>query len=576
MRKKHLLLLGVALLSTLTTRADHFQSGDLYYDFTSDTTVEVVEPSYWDSTDYQGLTIVTIPATVTYYTTTYSVTSIGRGAFDGCDSLTSVTIGNSVTNIGERAFGACVSLTSVTIGNSVTSIGREAFYACYSLTSVTIPNSVTSIGYSAFGLCSSLTSVTIGNSVTSIGKEAFWNCFALTSIVVESGNTMYDSRNNCNAIIETATNTLVFGCQSTIIPESVTSIGEKAFYWCTSLTSVTIGNSVTNIGEEAFCGCLFTSVTIPNSVTSIGGWAFYDCSALTKLICSGHVENIGQGVLFGCHALDTVAISAQAFDVSEGNWLYLPKNIRYIKVAGGELTDDAFNVILRSYKTLGTLDLAAATNTTLSDKAFYECYNLQTLTLPSQLQVVPYKAVADCQLLQSVTIPATVEEIGNSAFENCRSLSEVTFEDGIALERIGGWAFYNCHDLQSITIPEGVTEIGDAAFYGCNYLQDLSLPGSLRKIGDNTFALCSKLQKMQVDAAVPPAVESKTFLDVLRTIPVIVPDEAVADYKAAEVWKEFNIIGESNAPMAVGNTRDDNAQGVRKVVHDGQVVMSYT
>ena len=225
-----------------------------------------------------------------------SVTSIGKGAFYYCKRLTSVTIPNSVTSIGEHAFRDCYSLTSVTIGNSVTSIGSSAFYDC-SLTSVTIPNSVTRIGEYAFSNCTVLTSIdvasdnsnycsvdgvlfnkdkttliqypggkqgayTIPNSVTSIGKFAFYRCTGLTSIIVENGNSFYDSRDNCNAIIETATNTLIAGCKNTTIPNSVTSIGNNAFELCTGLTSVTIPNSVTSIGEGAFCDCYsLTSIT---------------------------------------------------------------------------------------------------------------------------------------------------------------------------------------------------------------------------------------------------------------------------------------------------------------------------
>ena len=249
-------------------------------------------------------------------------------------------------------------------------------------------------------------------------------------------------------------------------------------------------------------------------------------------------------------------------------------------------------MILRNYKTLGTLDLAAATNTTLSDEAFKGCYNLQTLVLPAQLTSIPYMAVADCKALQAITIPATVEEIDNSAFENCRSIRSITFEGAAAPEngganfapaaatsalwRIGNWAFYNCHQLQHLTIPESVTEIGDAAFYGCTYLEDMTLPSSMRKIGDNTFALCSKLQKIHVRALVPPTICAKTFYDVNRAIPVYVPDEAVADYKADTYWQEFNIVGESNAPMGIENTNTNgeiNAQGVQKRLHNGQVLI---
>jgi len=172
-----------------------------------------------------------------------------------------------------------------------------------------IPNSVTAIDGYAFYRCNGLTSITIPNSVTSIGDDAFSGCGGLISIVVEEGNAKYDSRNNCNAIIETSSNTLIIGCKNTTIPNSVTSIGKGAFSECSALTSITIPNCVTSIGDWAFYGCSgLTSVTIPNSVTSIGDSAFSGCSGLTSVVIPNSVTSIGERAFDGCSGLTSITI----------------------------------------------------------------------------------------------------------------------------------------------------------------------------------------------------------------------------------------------------------------------------
>ena len=257
MRKiKSLVLAVIGLLCSLSVSAEDFEVDGIYYNITSswDKTVAVTyrgSYSSYDSNEYSGE--VKIPESVTYNGNTYSVTSIDDEAFINCPSLTSVEIPNSVTRIGSRAF-----------------------YDCSSLTSVEIPNSVTSIGYGAFSECSSL-----------------------TSIVVAPNNAKYDSRDNCNAIIESESNTLIAGCSNTTIPNSVTSIGGGAFSGRKSLTSVKIPNSVTTIGELAFRFCSsLTSVELPNSVTSIGNSAFYYCVNLKQLISYAEVPPVCEESVF--------------------------------------------------------------------------------------------------------------------------------------------------------------------------------------------------------------------------------------------------------------------------------------
>ena len=289
------------------------------------------------------------------YSVPNEVTHIGEEAFYGCCELKSITIPDNVTHIGDYAFAHCSGLERITIPDSVTHIGKYAFAYCSGLKRITIPNNVADIGHLAFTRCSSLvsviwdakecttvesgifdeesivsfsigdsvkripdflcmemsnlTSIIIPNSVTSIGDGAFGECRGLERIIVNSGNPVFDSRDNCNAIIETSTNKLLIGCKNTIIPNNVTSIGEEAFSSCCELKSITIPNSVTSIGDFAFQRCSgLTSITLPNSVTIIGSYAFDDCSGLKEVTIGNSVKEIGESAFDECSSLMSIII----------------------------------------------------------------------------------------------------------------------------------------------------------------------------------------------------------------------------------------------------------------------------
>ena len=475
------------------------QGKTLYYDIISDSTVEVTYYSSVVTNNYVNGDVV-IPSSVEYNGTTYSVTSIGLGAFRGCSGLTSVTIPNSVTSIGDSAFAYCSGLTSVTIPNSVTSIGWSAFQSCSGLTSVTIPNSVTSIGNSAFEDCSrlttlnfnaincqdfslgyftlgtslttvnigdsvqripanfvrgcsGLTSVTIPTGVTSIGEYAFFNCDGLTSINVALGNTHYSS---IDGVLYNHVQDTLIRCPgaktSVTIPNSVTSIGDRAFIACSGLTSVIIPNSVTSIGDRAFIACSgLTSVIIPNSITSIGENAFIGCDGLTSInvaLGNTHYSSI-DGVLYN-HVQDTLI----------------------------------------------------------------RCPGAKT----------------------SVTIPNSVTSIGEGAFGGCSGLTSITIPTGVT--SIGKGAFGLCRGLTSVTIPNSVTSIGIEAFYWCRNLTSVTIGSGVTSIDMRAFLGCPALTSVRCLAVTPPSIDNTSFYNVPSTCTLTVPCGSIGAY-AGSAWNEY-------------------------------------
>ena len=365
------------MLLPMVASADAVEIDGIWYNLVSK--AKEAEVTKKTSGSYSGS--VVIPESVTYDGTDYSVTSIGGGAFSGCSGLTSVIIPNSVTSIGSNAFSSCSGLTSVTIPNSVTSMGEWTFWNCSGLTSVTIGNSVTSIGQYAFMDCGGLKSVTIGNSVTYIGFNAFWKCSGLTSVYITdleawckinyssmgspfyTGHALYLNGEEIKDFVIPNSVTSISDCAfeycsgltSVTIGNSVTSIGRFAFRYCSGLISVTIPNSVTSISDWAFCGCIgLTSVIIPNSVISIGENAFSECSGLTSVEIPNSVTSIGSWAFIGCSGLKELTIGSSVKDIGGVAFAKCP-NLEKVKCLAEAVPNTQTNAFQDSYVNYSTL-----------------------------------------------------------------------------------------------------------------------------------------------------------------------------------------------------------------------------
>ena len=322
---------------------------------------------------------------------TSSVTSIGDRAFWECRSLSKIVIPSSVTSIGKGAFGNCSSLSEIVIPSSVTSIGISAFSGCHSLSKIVIPSSVTSIGDRAFGGCSSLSEIVIPSSVTSIGSGAFSVCSLLKnisipkSVICLNGNPFaeWNGKLEClspkfvyedNVLFNKDKSRIISfrnrNVESYVIPSSVTSIGNSAFYNCDSLSEIVIPSSVTSIGNSAFYSCdSLSEIVIPSSVTSIGNSAFYSCDSLSEIVIPSSITSIGDMAFWDCSSLSEIVIPSSVTSIGKG--------------------------------------------------AFWDCDSLYKIVIPSSVTSIGNSAFSGCSSLSEIVIPSSVTSIGRGAFRNC-------------------------------------------------------------------------------------------------------------------------------------------------------------
>lgn len=360
-----------------------------------------------------SLTEITIPKTVQY---------IGDFAFASCCSLSAIVIPDSVSVLGECVFSDCRNLVSVELSKNMTCIGLKTFYECSNLSEISIPESVTEIGIDAFRKCESLTTIVIPKNVTSIGYGAFIKCPSLESIIVNSGNPIYDSRNFCNAIIETTTNTLISGCKNTKIPDGV-SIGDGAFKGCESTTIIENLRYVETYLVEAVDKEL-VSYFIVDGTKWIGTSAFYECSELLSIRIPNSVVEIGNSAFLQCTNLRAITI---------------PDSVTKIEPC-----------------------------------AFADCSNLLNIIIPGSVTCIEEAAFSGCSNLTDIIVSNGVETIEEYAFSSCDNLQNISIPESVT--NIGRCAFRDCYSLNRIVLPSSITEIGWDAFEGCTNLKEIVVP----------------------------------------------------------------------------------------------------
>lgn len=533
------------ILVGINVYAHDFVVDGIYYNFLDKTqktvavTFEGQYSLYFE--EYSG--DIVIPATVEYEGVTYTVTEVNE-AFNGCEKVKSVSLPNTIRTIGGYTFRECKNLTSIKFpeGGFLT-IGECAFQDCQSLTEINLPLGTDKIGSQAFNGCVKLTKMYIPEYVKEIEWGVFEKCSALESIEVSRDNAFYDSRDNCNAIIETGTNKLIAGCKNTIIPANIKCIYDWSFSGHIGLTSVHIPASLTQIGECAFYDCMLETITvdsnnpvydsrnncnaiietatntlikgssntvIPNEVEIIGyaafkkstianvklpaslkemrEYCFENCTNLTEINIPEGVVSVGLGAFMNCENLSVINIPESMNSLGGSafvntSWMNSQPN--------GVLYLSDFVIGVKGKNLSGTVTIKDGVKV-IAGYALSNQSNMTNVILPSSLKRIDENAFYNSGLT-SINIPENVE-MGESLFSNCSNLTDVVINEGTIT--IPKTAFYQCKSLKSVRLPESITTIANEAFWGCTELAEINWPSNVKSIGNRAFCNCYKIKSI--------------------------------------------------------------------------------
>ena len=424
--------------------------------------------------------------------------TIGDYAFYNCSKLKTLNLKSGIKSIGSYAFRDCTVLDDIKLCSELETIGAYAFYNCGNLQSIEIPDNVTKIDNNTFENCSSLKSVSIGKSCTTISATAFNNATKLEKITVSTDNEKYSSVDG--ALLNKEKTSIILYPKSKsgefVIPDTVTSIADRAFSSCSNLTKITIGANVESVGAYAFSSCsaltdvVFKDSTIKKKV--IGLYAFYNCQALSNVDFGNAVTSIGNFAFMIDKSLESIefpdsleSIGRCAFSCYDYGTTgsYFASNLKSVKFGGGlkTIADYAFY----ENRALNTVNFTGVALTSIGDQSFYNT------------------------AITELDLTGTDASIGTYAFDNCNSLETVKLS---GVKTIGQYAFHNCRKLTSVELSENLTTIESGAFKNCVALKNIDIPNKVTKLNGNTFENCISLKNVSIGSGCT-SISSSAFLD---------------------------------------------------------------
>lgn len=487
-----------------------------------------------------------------------TVKKIGDNAFQNCQLLKKIQLSKNIEYIGEFAFENCISLKDIVIPKKVNLIKESTFSGCYRLININLPENITSIeskafennkalkniniplltkeiGYKAFGNCYSIKELKIPASTSKISPYAFSGCSKnLESIIVDSMNTTYDSRNNCNALIETKTNELIIGCKNTIIEEGIISIADFAFAYCKDIEKVIMPNSMTKIGKKAFIDCKSLKYVNLNKVNNLKNEVFLDCKALEKVDLPNSLVSIGTRCFCNCYLLKKAFIPESIIYL--GNYafanckalrsIFIPKNYTNFDKTLFDGCESIKEIIVDENNPVYDSRENCNAIITNDDKLIFACNNT---VIPKTVRVIGEKAFSNCQHLSYVEIPNNVKIIETEAFARCKALKNIKFgKTKIILE---DKVFAYCENINNIEIPKNINRISNSMFYGCKSLKNIALHDSIKYIGEGAFANTS-IRSINIPKSVK-IIHKSTFENCINLEEVYIHDKVKSILNAA-------------------------------------------